>query len=232
MSSIKLRTLLIGDIHGCYREFKNLLEKVNFDPDKDRLISLGDLVHKGPRSHKVLEFFFNNNYEVILGNHDEHFLKFLKGEKKPYSEGEQILEKLDIPKKKLIKWMESFPLYIEDENFIAVHASFDPSKEDFRDTKSSDMFSARYFDTKSKEMIVSKKNPTFPIKAWYHAYPSEKLENKITIFGHWAQPLPRVYKNFRCLDTGCCYGGHLSCLILPDDKIVKVPSLQSKKFNY
>ena len=87
MSSIKPRTLLIGDIHGCYRELKTLLDKVKFDPEADRLISLGDLVHKGPKSAKVLEFFYNNGHEVILGNHDEHFLRFLKGLRKPYSEG-------------------------------------------------------------------------------------------------------------------------------------------------
>ena len=232
MSSIKTRTLIVGDIHGCYRELKLLLEKVKFNPDNDRLISLGDLVHKGPKSFKVLEFFYKNGYEVLLGNHDEYFLRFLKGEKKSYSEGEKILEKIKIPKKKLIQWIEKFPYFIEEPDFIAVHAAFDPSKEHFTKSSKWCMTSARYFNSKTKEMISSAKNPTSPLKPWYHTYPSEKLKNKITVFGHWAQPLPRVYKNFRCVDTGCCYGGHLSCLILEEDKIVKVESQQEKKFNY
>ena len=139
---------------------------------------------------------------------------------------------MEIPKSELIEWMESMPYFIEGDDFIAVHASFDPAKDKFSETDKADMISSRYFNTKTHAMISSKKNPRFPLKAWYHAYPAEKLNHKITVFGHWAQPLPRVYKNFRCLDTGCCYGGHLSCLILPDDKIVKTPSLQTKKFNY
>lgn len=209
-----------------------MLEKVNFNPDNDRLISLGDIVHKGPKSAKVIEFFYNGGHEVLLGNHDEHFLRFLRGERKAYGEGERILAKLEIPKKKLIEWMESFPYFIDDPDFIAVHASFDPSKEHFSETEPVDMISSRYYNTKTREMISNKKNPAHPLKPWYHAYPSEKLNNKITIFGHWAQPLPRAFRNYRCLDTGCCYGGHLTCLILPEDKIVKVRSLQKRKFNY
>lgn len=232
MSSKKVRTLLVGDIHGCFREFKELLEKVSYDSSSDRLISLGDLVHKGPKSWKVLKFFFDNQLEVIMGNHDWHFLSFLKGNKKAYPDAERILEKCNIDIDELISWMESFPFYIEEEEFLAVHAGLNPEKKNFSNTSNADMMTARFFDSKSLSMLSSSKNPSPNIKPWYHVYPPEKIDNKITVFGHWAQPLPRVYKNFRCIDTGCCYGGHLSCLIMPEDKIVQVPSKQKKKFNY
>ncbi|MCM8539551.1 MAG: metallophosphoesterase [Lentisphaeraceae bacterium] len=232
MSSKKVRTLLVGDIHGCYRELKELLKKVSYDPLSDRLISLGDLVHKGPKAWKVLKFFYENNLEVVMGNHDWHFLEFLKGNKKTYPEAEKILLKCEIDKPALIEWMSTFPFYIESDDFIAVHAGFNPDRKKFSNTSNFNMMTARYFDTKNLRMISSTKVDSHKLKPWYHEYPPEKIDNKITVFGHWAQPLPRVYKNFRCIDTGCCYGGNLSCLVLPEDKIVKVPSQQKKKFNY
>ena len=232
MSSKKKRTLLIGDIHGCYKEFKELLQKLEYNPKKDRLISLGDLVHKGPKSWKILEFFFENKLEVIMGNHDWYFLKFLKDENVTYKEGEKILKKCSIPKEDLVEWIDSFPFYIEEDDFIAVHAAFDTSKKKFSSTSKDNMISARYFNVNSHKMVSSRKQSAKDFKPWYHVYDNKKLDDKITVFGHWAQPLPRIYKNFRCIDTGCCYGGHLSCLILPDDKIVRVKSKQAKKFNY
>lgn len=232
VSSKKVRTLLIGDIHGCYKELKELLLKVNYNPVNDRLISLGDLVHKGPKSWKVLEFFYNNKAEVIMGNHDLYFLNSMKGIYKPYAEGEKIISKSVLTKKKLIKWMDTWPTYIEADEFIAVHASLNPAKKNYSATTKHDMTSARYFNIKTKKMIVNTSKRIPDIKPWYHVFDPQKVNNKKIVFGHWAQPLPRFYKNFRCLDTGCCYGGNLSCLILPDDKLVKVPSQQPKKFNY
>lgn len=41
-----MRTIIIGDIHGCYRELVKLLEKVEFDKKTYRLISLGDLMDR------------------------------------------------------------------------------------------------------------------------------------------------------------------------------------------
>lgn len=47
------RVIIIGDIHGCYDEFIELLEKVEYDKKTDNLVLVGDLVNKGPYSHKV-----------------------------------------------------------------------------------------------------------------------------------------------------------------------------------
>ena len=232
VSSKKVRTLLIGDIHGCFREFKSLLKKISYDPNADRLISLGDLVHKGPKPWKVLKFFYENQLEVIMGNHDWHFLQFLKGNKNAYPEAVKILEKCDIDLEDLISWMESFPFFIEDDQFIAVHAALNPEKKLFSNTSKTNMITARYFNTKTLKLAANTKDHIPYIKPWYQVYPPETVQNKIVVFGHWAQPLPRIYKNFRCIDTGCCYGGNLSCLIMPNDKIVSVPSEQKKKFNY
>lgn len=41
-----MRTIVIGDIHGCFREFQALLQKVKFDRESDCLILLGDVIDR------------------------------------------------------------------------------------------------------------------------------------------------------------------------------------------
>ncbi|CAL4319132.1 Bis(5'-nucleosyl)-tetraphosphatase [symmetrical] [Buchnera aphidicola (Periphyllus testudinaceus)] len=67
-----MSTYFIGDIHGCYNQFKSLLKKVNFNIVKDQLWITGDLVGRGPDSFKVLEYIFSleKNVKLVLGNHD------------------------------------------------------------------------------------------------------------------------------------------------------------------
>ena len=49
---MKTRTIVVGDIHGCYDELMALLEKVDVR-DHDRVVSVGDLIVKGPKSREV-----------------------------------------------------------------------------------------------------------------------------------------------------------------------------------
>ena len=50
-----MRTIIIGDVHGCAKELSALLDKVKADPEKDRLIMLGDLFDRGPESYEVFQ---------------------------------------------------------------------------------------------------------------------------------------------------------------------------------
>jgi serine/threonine protein phosphatase 1 len=229
--SAKKRTLFVGDIHGCYNELQELLHKIAYNPANDRLISLGDLLHKGPMSAEVIKFFYNSKIEVIMGNHDWHFLQALKGNIAMYKEAEKIMQLCGIPQSDMIKWLEEFPYYIKEQSFIAVHACFDPSKSKYAQTSFQDMINGRYFDAETNTILKSVKSPNIYQKPWYQAYPPKSTDRTV-VFGHWAKPEPRFFKNFRCIDTGCCYGGRLSCLILPDDNIISVESHQPKKFNY
>ena len=42
------RTLIMGDLHGCYQQLLANLSRFNFDPEQgDRLVGLGDLTDRG-----------------------------------------------------------------------------------------------------------------------------------------------------------------------------------------
>lgn len=73
------RTIIIGDIHGCYTELLELLTKINFSPE-DILISVGDIVDRGPDSEKVVDFFKSTpNAYVVFGNHERKICKIIEG---------------------------------------------------------------------------------------------------------------------------------------------------------
>src|SRR5690349_10518011 len=67
---MKSRTIVVGDIHGCYDELMALLEKLDFN-ESDRVVCVGDLITKGPKSREVLELFMTDaRFSTVIGNHD------------------------------------------------------------------------------------------------------------------------------------------------------------------
>tara|TARA_B110000483_G_C18142707_1_gene522166 strand:- start:190 stop:1020 length:831 start_codon:yes stop_codon:yes gene_type:complete len=74
----------LGDIQGCFKEFKAALKKVEFNPKKDFLWLAGDLINKGPDSLELLEYVYKikDRVHIVLGNHDLHFLACFYSDRK------------------------------------------------------------------------------------------------------------------------------------------------------
>ena len=77
----KGRDFVVGDLHGCWHLLEALLEHVNFDPLVDRLISVGDLIDRGPENLKCLELLDENPwFHCVKGNHEEMMHLSVSGE--------------------------------------------------------------------------------------------------------------------------------------------------------
>ena len=64
------RDFVVGDIHGCFDQLRAALNRMRFDPARDRLFTTGDLVDRGPRSEEALEWLGQPWFHSCLGNHE------------------------------------------------------------------------------------------------------------------------------------------------------------------
>lgn len=74
------RIWVVGDIHGCRRELDALLEQHQFDPQQDLLISVGDIIDRGPDSLGCLARLEEPWFRCVRGNHEEMALSALQGQ--------------------------------------------------------------------------------------------------------------------------------------------------------
>jgi bis(5'-nucleosyl)-tetraphosphatase (symmetrical) len=120
----------IGDVQGCYDELCRLLDKLDFDPGRDRLWFTGDLVNRGPKSLKVLRFVhkLGDSAVTVLGNHDLHLLAAAEHPVRRRSKDtlNKIYGAKDHPE--LLDWLRHRPMmhYDEQLDFVLVHAGLSP----------------------------------------------------------------------------------------------------------
>ncbi|MGQ0657085.1 MAG: symmetrical bis(5'-nucleosyl)-tetraphosphatase [Chromatiales bacterium] len=125
-----MATYAIGDVQGCYRELRELLDHIRFDPGRDRLWLVGDLVNRGPDSLSVLRFVHELGPVAvsILGNHDLHLLACAWGDRR--LRGQDTLEPiLAAPDREpLLHWLCQRPLWHHDAvpGVAMVHAGLPP----------------------------------------------------------------------------------------------------------
>ncbi len=119
----------IGDVQGCYDELRELLRRIGFSSDRDRLWFVGDLVNRGPHSLEVLRFVraLGANAETVLGNHDLHLLAVAAGCRPPRRSDtlQPVLEAKD--REGLIEWLTERPLAHLEDGDLMVHAGIVPA---------------------------------------------------------------------------------------------------------
>src|ERR671935_2304048 len=102
-----MATYAVGDVQGCYDELKRLLSDIEFEPARDRLWFVGDLVNRGPKSLEVLRFVRDLGHRalVVLGNHDLHLVSEHEGFDSP-RKGDTFDDVLGAPdRKELVDWL-------------------------------------------------------------------------------------------------------------------------------
>src|SRR4051794_2684582 len=99
----------IGDIQGCYDEFRELLDAIEFDAAVDTAWLVGDLVNRGPASLAVLRYVrsMGSAARVVLGNHDLHLLTVAAGYRRPHP-GDTIGDVLAAPDRdEILAWLRT-----------------------------------------------------------------------------------------------------------------------------
>ncbi|MDD8059841.1 symmetrical bis(5'-nucleosyl)-tetraphosphatase [Shewanella metallivivens] len=251
----------VGDIQGCFHELTLLLQKVDFNPSKDQLWAVGDLIARGPDSLAALRFFesLQDSAKVVLGNHDLHLLA-LHGKLKKINPQDKLSELLNAPDiNNLIGWIRQQPLVrtLPEHNIIMTHAGVPPQwdidtliqeakqvsialqQDDYLTALIAKMYTntpqqwsvdlkgtdrLRYcinaltrmrflhldgrldFDCKSSPLKQTSTN----LKPWFE-FDSLCAPQNTLVFGHWAALMGQTNNaHFNALDTGCCWGEHLT----------------------
>lgn len=127
-----MATYAIGDLQGCYDEFRTLLDQFAFDPVQDRLWLVGDLVNRGPASLEVLRFVkgLGDRAQVVLGNHDLYLLKIAFSSAAQRKRRDTLQAVLDAPDRdELLDWLRKRPLMHVEAGHAMVHAGLLPCWE-------------------------------------------------------------------------------------------------------
>ena len=230
-----MRTMIIGDVHGCSNALKKLLEKVQ-PTGTDKIVMLGDLFDRGPDSYGVFETVralakeFGERFVLLRGNHEEYFLQFLQAPEDWYAPyirngGKETFESLLHPGAseeyspteismmirsrypELIEFLVQRPLYYEWENYLFVHAGVDLTKKDWRKTSPSDFIWIR-------EPFHEGKNNT----------------GKTIVFGHTITPMLHgdmqttdlwIQDHKIGMDGGAVFGGSLHGVVFDKEGILQ-----------
>jgi serine/threonine protein phosphatase 1 len=208
----------VGDIHGCWDEFEALLDAAALTSD-DPIISVGDMVDRGPQSPRVLTFFRDTpNARAVMGNHERKHVRAARGETNAGTAqiiaGLQFGEAYD----DALTYMATLPLSLSLDQVDIVHGFFEPGIP-LRSQRANVIVG-----TMSGETYLKATHP----QPWYALYDGEKP----LVVGHrnyLGSSTPLLYPSAEAtrvfgLDTGCVYGGALSGLLLPDFRIITVPS--------
>ncbi|MFE1816162.1 symmetrical bis(5'-nucleosyl)-tetraphosphatase [Metapseudomonas otitidis] len=125
-----MTTYAVGDLQGCLEPLKCLLDRVAFDPARDRLWLVGDLVNRGPKSLETLRFLFamRDSITCVLGNHDLHLLAVAHNVER-LKKSDTLREIIEAPDAgDLLDWLRRQKLvhYDEARDIAMVHAGIPP----------------------------------------------------------------------------------------------------------
>jgi serine/threonine protein phosphatase 1 len=226
----------ISDIHGCYDEFMELLQKIPFSAD-DTLYVLGDVIDRGPEPVKCLQYIMGaSNIHLLMGNHERLMLDAIHYSQYGYEEHIELwirnggtttikgMKSLPIEERQaILNYVSSLPymaqVKIGEQNYVLVHAGLKIQKGE---RKRKDFCTAN---------VISKQTPEDMTWIREDFIKTKALPKSITIFGH--TPIPSIKKDRRKsdkvwrdpkfedkigIDGWCFNGGCLLALRLDDMK--------------
>lgn len=220
------RTIVVGDIHGCLDEFDDLLQKIRYNRQFDRLILLGDLIDRGPYSLEMVQRARNMDLECLMGNHEFAFLKWYKSNKQVYEAKRFYTQFTDED----VNYIAQMPPYIKLGDVVLVHAGLRNGVQ-LENQKKDDCLYLRYTDINGEFISISKVLKLGVEATGAHFWTEFWKGPESVVYGHnvhsFENPqIEEVAPGVTCygIDTGCCFGGKLTALILETKQVVQIPA--------
>lgn len=234
---------VVGDLQGCAAELEELLETVKFDPARDELWCVGDLINRGPESLRALELWYSVGGKAVIGNHEVYALcahtgrwprkKDTLGELFESPDAETWFERLRaLPVLSFLPgeggpdaWIIHGGVHPRWNDLRAVSARLNEGTHD-DDWLLSDEVSfatrVRCCDENGERSRFDRKPEDCPppYKPWDELYSGETL----IVHGHWAWRGHYRGPKTLGLDSGCVYGGPLTAWCQQEDRIVQIPA--------
>ncbi len=233
------RTLAIGDVHGCLEELRELLQVVRYRPGVDRLVFVGDLVDRGPDPVGVVRHVralaSAGDVLTMMGNHEEKLVRWFRRVEESRTLGRPNKMTPPPPARLAeweglgpddIAWLASRPVFAEPApGWFVVHAGFEAVPHE--EQRSQKMMRCRWLDPETG-LMMSLRPGEHSVEGgvWW----AERWRGPgHVVYGHAVHSLdaPRVDRpvsGVECwgIDTGCCFGGRLTALVLESREIFQV----------
>ncbi len=211
---MEARLIAIGDIHGCAWELEQLLGYLQPKP-QDQVILLGDLVNRGPDSHRVLKIAREVKAVCLLGNHEWRLLNYYRmGDADSLKTYDRytIEELTDEDWDFLARMRLSY--FAPKYDTVFVHAGFLPHQAWHQQTVSV-VTDIQVIDADGQPRKRGE-SPDSP--HWSELWKGPPF----VVYGHTPRKSVLHLEWSLGLDTGCVFGGHLSAYVLPEKKIYQV----------
>ena len=228
---------IIGDVHGCADELETLLGELGYavawngkevtvtPPDGRRVIFVGDLVDRGPRSPDVLRIakhmVDSGNGMVVVGNHDDKLKRHLDGRNVKVSHGlaetiEQLAQEPPEFAAEMRKWLDSLISHyvLDGGKLVVAHAGL---KEEMQGRASGAVRSFCMYGETTGEI------DEFGLPVRWDWAADYKGKAKV-VYGHTPVLEANWVNGTICIDTGCVFGGKLTALRYPELDLVEVPA--------
>lgn len=209
--NIRGRLIFIGDIHGCYDELVELLHRVA-PTANDLVVSVGDVMTKGPDAGRCLDLWRERGYLAVKGNNE---LKVLREA--------TVLRYFS----RRLRYVESWPLVLDfpSRRIAAVHGGFLPGMR----VTAEDV--ERQRDVVPRLRWIRRKNggwqyvPKGKQKKGDALWAEQWDGDRFVLYGHTPVDAPKRDARALGLDTGCVYGGMLTAAVFDGEwSTVSVPA--------
>lgn len=214
------RDFVVGDLHGCPTPLYRLLHKVKFDHETDRLISVGDLIDRGPSSVDTLRLLRQPWFYAVIGNHEAMLQSYLGTAHWKEHRGPDFLHNggnwiLGVPPhsdvipeiRELVSWL---PLVIEvgegAARYRVVHAEIPSRVLSDGEIAEPDLVWCRDSVVWSRSAVSQAAKHLSAVKGFRLADAGQhSVESTLTISGHSVVDRPVYFRNQLFIDTGSYY---------------------------